>query len=81
MRLPGVQGALFFDLGGAWVPNAVGRSVLGSGGLGLRMPLGYVVTLRLDLGWRFAFGDVYGYSIPPPKEGRGFVDFFFGFNY
>ena len=81
MRFPGVQGAIFLDAGGAWIPNAVGRSVLGSGGLGLRLPLGYVVVFRLDMGWRFAFGDTFGYSIRPPEDGRWFVDFFFGFNY
>ncbi len=81
MRFPGVQGALFVDLGGAWVPNSIGRSVLGSTGFGFRLPLGYVVVLRLDMGWRFAFGETYGYSIPPPEDGRWFVDFFFGFNY
>jgi hypothetical protein len=59
----------------------VGRSVIGSAGFGFRLPLGYVIVLRLDMGWRFAFGDTFGYSIPPPEEGRWFVDFFFGFNY
>ncbi|MGD8727847.1 MAG: hypothetical protein PVH40_09390, partial [Gemmatimonadales bacterium] len=81
MRFPGVQGALYADLGGAWTPNAVGRSVIGSGGFGFRLPLAYVVVLRLDMGWRFAFGDTFGYSIPPVEENRWFVDFFFGFNY
>ncbi len=81
MRFPGVQGAFFGDLGGAWTPGTVGRGVLGSGGIGLRLPLGYLVVLRLDLGWRFAFGDAFGYSIRPPDEARRFVNFFFGFNY
>jgi len=81
MRFPGVQGALFGDFGGAWVPNSLGRSIIGSAGFGFRLPLAYVVVLRLDMGWRFAFGETYGYSIPPPEVSRWFVDFFFGFNY
>jgi hypothetical protein len=81
MRFPGIQGAVFFDLGGAWNDPSIGRSVLGSGGFGFRLPLGYAVTLRFDMGWRFAFGDTFGYAIPPPSEDRWFTDFFFGFNY
>ena len=81
MRFPGVQGALFLDAGGAWNEPSVGRSVIGSGGFGLRLPLGFAVVLRLDMGWRFAFGDTFGYALPPIEENRWFTDFFFGFNY
>ncbi len=81
LRFPGVQGALFVDVGGAWNDPSVGRSVLGSGGFGFRLPLGFAFVLRLDMGWRFAFGDTFGYAIRPPSEDRWFTDFFFGFNY
>jgi hypothetical protein len=81
VRFPGVQGALFVDVGGAWNAQSVGRSIIGSGGFGLRMPIGFPLVLRLDMGWRFAFGDTFGYSVVDPSEDRWFVDFFFGFNY
>jgi len=81
LRFPGIQGAVFFDLGGAWNSTSVGRSVLGSGGFGFRLPLGFALVLRLDMGWRFAFGDTFGYAIPSPSTDRWFTDFFFGFNY
>lgn len=81
VRFPGVQGALFGDLGGAWSPRTTERGILGSYGLGLRMSLGFPIVLRLDLGRRFERGPTSGYSLPPASRGRAFVDFFFGFNY
>jgi hemolysin activation/secretion protein len=81
LRLPGVQGALFVDAGGAWTATSRDRSVLGSAGLGLRLPIGFPLVLRLDLGYRFAFGETSGYSLPDIAENRRFADFFFGFNY
>ncbi len=81
LRFPGIQGALFLDVGGAWNEPSVGRSVIGSGGFGFRLPLGFALVLRLDMGWRFAFGDTFGYAIPSPSSDRWFTDFFFGFNY
>jgi hypothetical protein len=81
IQFPGIQGALFVDLGGAWNDPSIGRSVIGSGGFGFRLPLGFALVLRLDMGWRFAFGETFGYAIPPPSENRWFTDFFFGFNY
>ncbi len=81
MRFPGVQGALFADLGGAWPRDASERGVLGSTGFGLRMPVIFPIILRLDFGFRFAFGETRGYSIADPNQSRRFVDFFFGFNY
>jgi hypothetical protein len=81
VRFPGVDGALFLDLGGAWTPLTRNRSVLGSGGLGLRLPLGYALVLRLDLGWKFDFGPTSGYGIPRAEVDRWFTSFFFGFNY
>ena len=80
-RFPGVQGALFVDLGRAWTASTTSRGTLGSTGLGLRMPLGAPLVLRLDLGYRFHSGRVNGYALPARSGGTKFVDFFFGFNY
>jgi WD40 repeat protein len=80
-RFPGVQGALFFDLGRAWTATSTDRGTLGATGLGLRMPIGPPLVLRLDLGYRFHSGSLAGYSLPAGSEGSHFVDFFFGFNY
>jgi len=80
-RFPGVQGALFCDVGSAATATSFGRGTLGSTGLGLRMPLGPPLVLRLDLGYRFHSGDVDGYALPSGSRGSRFVDFFFGFNY
>jgi hypothetical protein len=81
IRFPGVQGAFFSDLGRAWSDQSVERGWLGSYGLGLRMSLGAPFVLRLDLGRRFALGNVDGYSLPPNYRGTGFADLWFGFNY
>ncbi len=80
-RFPGVQGALFTDLGRAWSATSAQRGTLGSAGLGLRMPLGPPLVLRLDLGYRFHSGALSGYALPSQSRGTKFVDFFFGFNY
>ena len=81
LRFPGVQGALFADAGRAWNAVAESRGIVGSTGLGLRMPIGPPLVLRLDLGYRFHSGNVSGYGLPFSSQGTGFVDFFFGFNY
>ena len=81
LRFPGVQGAFFGDLGRAWTPLTQERGTLGSSGLGFRMPVGPGFVLRLDVGYRFAYGDVSEYSLPFNFQGRHFVDFFFGYNY
>jgi hypothetical protein len=80
-RFPGVQGALFLDYGRAWTEATTERGILGSSGLGLRMPLGPPLVLRLDMGWRLGSRDVEFYGLPPSSRHRRFVDFFFGFNY
>jgi hypothetical protein len=80
-RFPGVQGALFLDYGRAWSDATTQRGVLGSSGLGLRMPVGPPLVLRLDIGYRFHSGDLGSYSLPRGWHGTKFVDFFFGFNY
>ncbi|MBI4421318.1 MAG: PD40 domain-containing protein [Gemmatimonadetes bacterium] len=81
VRFPGVQGALFVDVGGAWSAGSADRGLLGAAGLGLRMPVAYPLVLRLDLGYRFEMGAASGYGLPPSSRGRKFIDFFFGFNY
>jgi hemolysin activation/secretion protein len=81
VRFPGVQGALFADVGHAWTAATSDRGTLGSSGLGLRMPIGAPLVLRLDLGYRFHSGAVSGYALPASHHGAKFVDFFFGFNY
>jgi len=80
-RFPGVQGALFVDYGKAWSDASEARGKLGSSGLGLRMPIGPPLVLRLDIGYRFHTGDLGAYGLPQTSHGTKFVDFFFGFNY
>ena len=72
---------MFTDLGRAWTPATTQRGTLGSWGVGLRMPIGEPLVLRLDFGYRHHRGDLASYSLPARDRGRRFVDFFFGFNY
>ena len=81
LRLPGVQGALFTDLGRAWSEGAPDRAWLGAYGLGLRMSLFMPLVLRLDLGWRYAIGDAGSYFLPANYRGKRFLALWFGFNY
>ena len=80
-RFPGVQGALFVDYGRAWSKTTTNRGVLGSSGLGLRMPIGPPLVLRLDIGYRLGTTDLDAYGLPASTHNHRFVDFFFGFNY
>ena len=80
-RFPGVQGALFLDYGRAWSTTTANRGVLGASGLGLRMPVGPPLVLRLDVGYRLGTTDLDRYGLPANARHRRFVDFFFGFNY
>jgi Tol biopolymer transport system component len=81
VRFPGVQGALFVDYGRAWTQFSAARGVVGSTGIGFRMPVAQPLVLRLDIGWRFHHGDVGLYGLPDSNQRPRFVDFFFGFNY
>ena len=46
------------------------------------MALGPVAVLRLDVGRRFSDRDHFGgYSLSDQQKKRGFVSFFFGYNY
>jgi outer membrane protein assembly factor BamA len=83
LRLPGIQGATFADVGSSWLESQTrARGTWGSYGLGFRTSLGAPLVLRLDVGRRFRTG-----ALPPVVFGNGerfndtFVDFFFGFNY
>jgi hypothetical protein len=83
LTLPGIQGALFTDVGSSWLETmSKPEGTWGSYGAGFRMSLGAPFVLRLDVGKRFKIGDA-----PPVifDDGAGFhstfVDFFFGFNY
>ncbi|MBI4409643.1 MAG: hypothetical protein HY561_08050, partial [Gemmatimonadetes bacterium] len=82
ITFPGIQGALFTDLGSSWLEEQKPEGTWGSYGLGLRTSLGPPLVLRLDLGRRFRIGQK-----PPVVFDEGetfastFVDFFFGFNY
>ena len=80
VRFPEVQGAVFSDLGQAWERSRYDSRVLGSAGVGFRMPVIPGFVFRLDVGRRF--------SLNAPKVDprasyydRRFLDFFFGFNY
>ncbi len=81
LRFPGVQGAIFTDLGRAWSALSPERGWLGAYGLGLRMSIVMPLVLRLDLGWRFSLGDVTSYSLPSDYSGRRFAELWFGFDY
>jgi hypothetical protein len=80
VRFPEVQGAIFSDFGQSWERNGYDRRILGSAGLGFRMPVIPGFVFRLDIGRRFALNA----PSPDPRESyyhRRFLDFFFGFNY
>ncbi len=92
VRFPGLEAALFTDLGKAWVQGQY-RALLGAYGIGLRMSFGAPFVLRLDIGRRYALGDPASYSLPRQDfrwvrhgissvyGGGRFVDFWFGFDY
>ncbi|MGH7506152.1 MAG: hypothetical protein ACRELX_10900, partial [Longimicrobiales bacterium] len=83
LRLPGIQGAVFADIGSSWLETQErAEGQWGSYGLAFRSPLLPPLVLRLDVGRRFRLG-----GAPPVVFGGGerfndtFVDFFIGFNY
>lgn len=83
VRFPGVQGALFLDVGNAWEEveqEELGfPGVLGSYGLGLRMSLGGPLVLRLDFARLFEIDDKRDLRVFQEDKNR--IDFFIGFNY
>ena len=68
---PGLRGALFFDVGNAWVNDFDG--MLGSYGAGARFPMGFF-TLRLDAGKRIQD------NFRSIQDGL-FWQFFFGYDF
>lgn len=80
-RFPEIQGAIFVDVGRAWLFSEEQRAVLGAFGVGFRMPLVPGLVLRLDWGRRFSDGDFSGYGLNDSQKRRSFVQFFIGYNY
>jgi hypothetical protein len=79
---PEIQGALFTDVGKATFLTTPGRALLGSYGISFRLALGPLLVLRLDTGRRFSDDRNFdGYSLSSSQRRRGFVHFFFGYNY
>ncbi len=82
LDLPEIQTGLFTDVGRASFSTSTTRALLGSYGFSFRMALGPLTVLRLDLGRRFSDRDHFeGYSLSADQKKRGFVSFFFGYNY
>ena len=79
--LPEFQGALFFDAGRAWFRDPDSRPLIGSYGFGVRLALFPLAVLRLDVGRRFSNGGFGSYGLSAEDQKRGFVSFFFGYNY
>ena len=75
VRFPEVQGAVFNDFAQNWDEGFYQDHVLGSAGLGFRMPLIPGIVLRLDVGRRYTIHRLSG----DPASAR-FVDFFFGYD-
>jgi hypothetical protein len=81
LDLPEIQGGFFVDVGKALLHQDSNRALLGSYGLSLRLALGPLAVIRLDLGRRFTDRGYQGYSLNSDQRGPGFVHFFFGYNY
>src|SRR5207253_1763796 len=59
VTLPGIQGALFADVGSSWLENmSKPEGTWGSYGTAFRMSLGAPFVLRLDVGKRFRMGQM-----------------------
>ncbi|MFI5235468.1 MAG: hypothetical protein ACHQXA_07150, partial [Gemmatimonadales bacterium] len=80
-RLPGIQGAIFGDVGKAWYDQTSATSTIGSYGLSFRMALGPLAVLRLDWGNRWSTGSFNGYGLGNGQTNERFLSFFFGYNY
>ena len=52
-----------------------------NGAWSIRLALGPLAVLRLDMGRRFGGNDLIGYGLTPSGRDGGFVSFFFGYNY
>jgi len=80
LPLPGIEGALFFDVGNAWDKRDNYPGLLGSTGVGLRMSLGGPLILRLDRARRINWLKE-GPNGKPQLGKRYYTNFFFGFDY
>lgn len=81
VTFPELQGAFFFDLGKAWFREPSDRALLGSYGGSLRWALAPFLVLRMDAGRRFTDGDFSSYPLDASQKKRGFISFYFGYNY
>ena len=81
LDLPEIQGGLFTDVGKATFQTSPDRALLGSYGVSFRLALGPLAVLRLDWGRRFSDGGFEGYGLSADQRDRGFLSFFFGYNY
>ena len=80
LPLPGLQGAIFCDLGNAWDKGESYPGLLGSAGFGLRMSLGGPLVLRLDRARRFdLLRD--GVAADTDFDKKYYTNFFFGYDY
>ncbi|MFC1537504.1 BamA/TamA family outer membrane protein [Gemmatimonadota bacterium] len=79
LPLPGIEGALFFDVGNAWEEGEDYPGLLASTGVGLRMSLGGALVLRLDRARRILWLKEAADKIPFGR--KYYTNFFFGFDY
>ncbi|MEA2062514.1 MAG: BamA/TamA family outer membrane protein [Gemmatimonadota bacterium] len=79
LPLPGIQGALFFDMGNAWEKGEKYPGLLASTGFGFRMSLGGPLILRLDRARRILWLKNRAEKIRFSQ--RWYTNFFFGFDY
>ena len=81
IRFPEVQAAFFGDVGRATQLGDEHRALIGSYGVGFRLPVIDGFVLRLDWGRRFTDQNFVGYGLTPEQTRRSFLQFFFGYNY
>ncbi len=81
LTLPGIQGALFADLGSSWLERQQPDGAWGSYGGALRMPLGGPFVVRFDIGRRFALGDRPPLVFRRSSFDHHFATLFIGFDY
>ena len=78
--LPGLEGALFLDMGNAWEKQTSYPGLLGSTGISFRMSLGGPLVLRLDRSRRINWlHNVNG--LKPSLGNKYYTSFFFGYDY
>ncbi|MFH1068664.1 MAG: BamA/TamA family outer membrane protein [Candidatus Glassbacteria bacterium] len=80
LPLPGIEGALFFDVGNAWDKGQEYPGLLASTGFGFRMSLGGPLVLRLDRARRINWLKDLGYGRPEFSK-KYYTNFFFGYDY